>query len=529
MLRRTPGGRIVHIHVDPADPIPVYRQIHAELRSAIADGRLPAGTSLPSTRGLAQDLGISRSTVVMAYDQLRAEGWVEASAGSVTRVSDRRVQIERPARPPLAERPPLASVDDGPAPIPPMLSRRVRRQEALRVDARIRAPGPIRAFRCGNPALDLFPLATWGRLLAQQWRGVRPAQLGYSDPFGVLELREAIADYLAAARGIQCKPEQVMITAGSQQALDLAARVLLDPGDEVWVEDPGFPGLRGVLLGNDVRAVDVRVDGDGMRVEEARLRAPSARAAFVTPSSHMPLGVALSVPRRLALLEWATHANAWIIEDDYASELRYSPRPHAPLQSLDLDGRVIYCGTFSKALLPALRLGYLVVPPSLVRAFAVGRTYMDYHSPFLEQATLAAFIREGHFARHVRRTRAVYGERQQHLLDALRRRLGDRVRVGEADAGLDLIAWLRPEDDAELIAREAGILGVDVLTIGYFAASHPVSPGLLLNFASADAQEIEQGVEALASAIERVDQRLDALAIALEPVDQQSEEHQLTA
>lgn len=515
MLRQTPGGRIVHVHVDPADPIPVYRQIHAELRSAIADGRLPAGTSLPSTRALANDLGVSRSTVVMAYDQLRNEGWVEASAGAATRVSDRRPPAERPARPPLADRPPVADSEDIAGPISPMLSRRVRRQEALRVDARIRAPRRIRAFRCGNPALDLFPLATWGRLLARQWRGVRPAQLGYSDPFGVYELREAIAGYLAASRGVHCDPEQVMITAGSQQALDLVARVLLDPGDEVWIEDPGFPGLRGVLLGNDVRAVDVRVDDEGMRVEDARLRAPSARAAFVTPSSHMPLGVALSLPRRLALLDWAAHANAWIIEDDYASELRYSPRPLAPLQSLDLDGRVIYCGTFSKALLPALRLGYLIVPRALVRAFAVGRTYMDYHSPFLEQATLAAFIREGHFDRHVRRMRVVYGERQQHLLDALHRRLGDRVRVGEADAGLDLIAWLRPEDDAELISREAGILGMDVLTTGYFAASHKVPPGLLLNFASADEREIEEGVDALATAIEAADQR--------------SEEHQLTA
>lgn len=507
MLRRTPGGRIVHIRIDPADTLPVYRQIHEGLKTAIADGRLPPGTPLPSTRGLSGDLGVARSTVVMAYDQLRAEGWVEASVGSATRVSARPPSAERPTPLSRPDRSAAERSEEAPAPLPPMLSRRVRRQEALRVDARIRAPRAIRAFRCGNPALDLFPLATWGRLLAQQWRSVRPAQLGYSDPFGVRELREAIAGYLAAARGLQCEPEQVMITAGSQQALDLAARVLLDPGDEAWIEDPGFPGLRGVLLGNDVRTIDVRVDDDGLCVEEARARAPGARAAFVTPSNHMPLGVALSLPRRLALLEWAAGANAWIIEDDYASELRYAAHPLAALQSIDLDGRVVYCGTFSKALLPALRIGYLVVPPSLVRAFAVGRTYMDYHSPYLEQATLAAFIREGHFDRHVRRMRVVYGERQQRLLDALRRRLGDRITVREADAGLELIAWLRPEDDAELIAREAAIAGVDVLTVGYFAASHPVPPGLLLNFASVDEREIDEGVEALALAIQAVDER----------------------
>src|SRR5215208_4673656 len=423
MTPRAPGGRIVRIALDAESAETLYRQVYRAIRAAILEGRLGPRTRLPSTRGLARDLGVSRSTVVQAYEQLRAEGYVDGRIGSGTRVSamvpDSLLRLHdargaRPAPPALSSG--AGGTAGGTAGVAAgaFAGRPSARGEALAavprrlLDVRWLAP---RAFRGGVPAVDVFPVEIWGRLMARRWRLTPPRLLSYGDPFGHPPLRAAVAEYLNAARGVRCTPEQVLITAGSQQALDLCARTLLDPGDRAWVEDPGYLGARGAIVAAGAQPVPVPVDAEGLDVAAGRERCPRARLAFVTPSRQLPLGMTMSASRRLALLEWAARAGAWVIEDDYDSEFRYASRPLAALQGLDPHGCVLYVGTFSKVMFPSLRLGYLVVPPRLAEAFAAARHFADYCPPYLEQAVMSDFITEGHFERHIRRMRTIYRER----------------------------------------------------------------------------------------------------------------------
>jgi len=483
---------------DPTSTTPLYHQLYESLRQAILDHRLPGGTRLPSTRLLATELGVSRNTVLNAFDQLWSEGYLEARHGSGTFVA-RALPDD------------LLTLSPGAAQGPTLMGQRanVSRYGARLLSAVGRMPGPLvpqvrgkpRPFRQGVPALDAFPHALWGRLLARCWRRSSYELLNYDD--SQQALREAIAAYLGPGRGVRCTAEQVIVVAGSQQGLDLVARVLLDPGDAAWIEDPCYPGVYGALLGAGASVVPVPVDGEGLDVAAGVARCAEARLAFVTPSHQFPLGVTMSLRRRLELLAWAGRADAWIIEDDYDSEYRYTGRPLAALQGLDRENRVIYLGTFSKVMFPALRLAYLVVPAGLVEPFYAARLFAAQHPPLLEQAALAEFIAGGHFARHVRRMRALYAGRQAALVAAARRQLAGLLDAPPAEAGMHLLGWLPEGMDDRVASQRAAVQGVDAFPLSTYCLEATRRGALLLGYAAVNEQEIEEGVSRLARALER--------------------------
>ncbi|MHB8574872.1 MAG: MocR-like pyridoxine biosynthesis transcription factor PdxR [Dehalococcoidia bacterium] len=400
MANRIPPTPLPAFSRDPVTGESLHRQLYETVRRAILTGTLAPGARLPSTRACAADLGISRSTAVQAFDQLLAEGYIEGRMGAGT-----FVYHDLPDAALLT-----AAVDRRPA-----AGSATSNWRALSEHGRLlegigaasypasRLDLPPRPFRPMTPALDAFPAAVWARIAGRRLRTLSVELLGIGCAAGYLPLRIAIAAYLTAARGAHCDPDQVLIVGGAMQALDLAGRVLLDPGDKVWIEDPGYMGAAAALQGAGARLIPVPVDGEGLDVAAGVARAAHARLAYVTPSAQFPLGVTMSLGRRLALLEWAERANGWIVEDDYDSEYRFSGRPLAAMQGLDQVDRVIYVGTFSKVLFPGLRLGYLVLPADLVAPFVIARDLSGRLSPLLEQAIRADFITGGHFMRHIRR------------------------------------------------------------------------------------------------------------------------------
>ncbi|HEU4565960.1 MAG TPA: PLP-dependent aminotransferase family protein [Gemmatimonadaceae bacterium] len=513
--RRAPDAPVVLVALEPASGRPLHRQVYDGLRDAILAGRLPPGARLPSTRALAADLGVARNTVTLAFDQLRAEGYVTGARGGGTRV--------RSAVPDAL----LGLRAGGAASASRAEARRAgERPREVRVSARAaalaaagativrRGVTPPVPFRIGVPALDAFPARLWARLTARRWRrgGVR---LGDADPAGERALREAIAAYVANARGARCTPDQVVVVSGTQQALDLAARVLLDPGDAAWVEDPGYIGAHAPLAAAGARLVPVPVDDQGLDVPAGERAAPRARLAYVTPSHQFPLGAVMSAPRRLALLAWARRADAWVVEDDYDSEFRYTGRPLPCLQGLDEErrapgeqARVVYVGTFSKSLAPGLRLGYLILPEELVDAVRAVRAATDRHSSTLEQGVLADFLGEGHYARHVRRVRALYAERQEMLLAAAADELDDRLSLTPDPAGLHLVGWLPPGVRDGAVSRAALAEGVEAVALSRFTlargeGSRAAARGaLLLSYAAFRGEEIRAGVRRLRRALD---------------------------
>jgi GntR family transcriptional regulator/MocR family aminotransferase len=481
------------LSLDPRSTTPLHRQLYNEIRTAVLGGRLSAGARLPSTRALAQDLAISRNTVAGAFDQLLAEGYIEGRPGAGTFVA--REMPEELLR--VSPGKPVAA-PDRPA---PQLSRRGRMLASTPVTPAARDGATAGAFRPGIPALDAFPLDLWARLAARLYRHSKGDLLSYGHPAGYPPLRRAIAEYLRAARGVNCCWEQVIVTCGSQQALDLAARVLLDPGDTAWVEDPGYGGARGAFSAAGIHCAPVPVDAEGLSVTEGERSAPQARMAYVSPSHQYPLGVTMSLARRMALVAWARRRSAWIAEDDYDSEFRYAGRPLAALQGLDPAGRVIYVGTFSKVLFPALRLGYMVAPAGTVDAFAAARALADRHPPGPSQALVAEFLAEGHFARHIRRMRTLYAERQATLVAAARREWAGLLEVSPADAGMHLVAWL-PEGagDSEVSCRAAAV-GVCAPPLSAYYLMARARPGLLLGYSSVNSRKIQEGARKLTGAM----------------------------
>jgi len=499
MTKRPADPLFALLHLDRARPTPLHRQLYEETRAAILTERLRPGERLPSTRRLAGELGVARRTVLDAFLQLYAEGYVEGRIGAGTFVAHTLPEeLLQTAASADAPGPPTSGGET------PRLSDRFRRQqEAVPIALAEWSPPKAggRAFIIGVPALDAFPSALWGRIVARLGRGLQDDTLSCDHPAGHGPLREAVAAYLAAARGVRCAAGQVIIVNGSQQALSLIAHVLLDPGDPVWVEEPGYFGAQGALLGAGAQLIPVPVDGEGLDVAAGRTQCPAARMAFVTPSHQMPLGVTLSLPRRLALLEWARLAGAWVVEDDYDSEYRYASRPLAALQGLDTAGRVLYTGTFSKVLFPGLRLGYLVVPPALVEAFTTARLFADMYSPLLEQLLVTEFIQAGHFERHIRRMRALYAERQAALVEAARRGLAGRMGVAPAESGMHLLGRLPPGADDQAVARCAREHGVRVLALSRQYRGAPGQKGLLLGYAAVPPAEIIEGVRSLEQAL----------------------------
>ncbi|WP_334188130.1 MocR-like pyridoxine biosynthesis transcription factor PdxR [Noviherbaspirillum sp.] len=483
------------IRLDPDQPAPLFRQLYEALKAAVLDGRISPGMQLPPTREFAASLGVSRQTVLNAFEQLTAEGFLSGTVGKGTFVSNNLPIAGRTATEP-------ASVGNL-----HLLSERGLRYTGEQARMNTHRGAPV-AFRIGMSAVDAFPFDVWARLEARQWR--RPSfQLGYNDAAGYPPLRELLAAYLRASRDVNCTAEQVIVTSGSQQALYLIANLLLAPGDTAWVEDPGYPGTRAALHAADARICPVPVDDQGLLVGYGAASHPQAKLAYVTPSHQYPLGVTMSLQRRLQLLDWAADSRAWIVEDEYDSEYRYSGRPLASLQSLDKTGRVIYVGTLSKVMFAGLRLGYLVVPPDLADAFARAKSVIDRHTAIAPQAVLADFIAEGHFARHIRRTRVLCNERRVALLNALDLHLQDELHLGPADAGLHLTAAFRLPRNDKALARAAQEEGIELRALSTFYASPERSAsGLLLGFAAVDSAALNNAVVQLRDLLARMDRQV---------------------
>lgn len=479
--------------LDRSSDVPMHRQLYDHLRGAILSGQLPGGMRLPATRTLAEELGVSRNTVMSAFDQLLAEGYMEGCVGAGTYVArvlpEEVLYVDAPQG------------NNGRAPEGGRsISRRGRLVSGVpRVP--LRTDGSYRAFRPSLPALDAFPFRVWAGLLAKRWRNPSLEMLAPGDPAGYGPLREAVAGYLGAARGVRCHPDQVIITTGSQQALDLVARTLLNPGETAWIEEPGYLGTRGALLSASVNLAPVPVDAEGLNVAAGIERAPQARLLCVSPSCQYPLGVMMSLARRLALLEWAGKSGAWVLEDDYDSEYRYVNRPLAALQGIDTEERVIYVGSFSKVLFPSLRLGYLVAPPDLVEPLLAMRSRTDIHAPTPEQIVLTDFISEGHFARHIRRMRSLYIERQAIFVDAAAQELQGLLDVRPADAGMHLVGWLPAGTDDKIASARAMAQGILAPALSSFYLGEPGPPGLLLGYTGVPENEIRDGVRKLRVAL----------------------------
>jgi len=490
-MRKVASGFSPVIAIDRKSPKPLHRQIYEGFRLAILGRNLHSGQKIPSTRSLALELRVSRIPVLTAYAQLLAEGYFESRTGSGTFVSHA---------------------------LPDKLLAVVRRGAAhtkigtgtRRVSARCRRLPPFKsvpwmfgwgAFSVGQLAFEEFPFRVWSRIVNRHTRKVRVSALHFSDPMGSEDFREVIAEYLRTARGVNCDARQIMVVSGSQQALEIAARVLLDPGDRVWIEEPGYWLARRVFAISGCRLVPIAVDREGMNVAAGMGHSHKARVAYITPSHQYPLGVTMSAARRLQLLEWAERAGSWIIEDDYDSEYRYDSLPVASLQGLDRNARVIYTGTFSKTLFPSLRIGYVVIPTDLVSRFVAVRHAMDVYPPHLYQAVLADFLREGHFARHVRRTRMIYHQRRDALVDSLRTEFGAQLEVLGVEGGMHLTVTLpKGIPDREITKRAARQnLWLWPLSPCYFGGSP--RQGFILGFGSTPAREIPKAVRQIRNLI----------------------------
>ncbi len=471
--------------------VPAYRWLYEALRGEILAGRLHGGARLPSTRDLAARHALARGTAVLAYEQLQAEGYVEGGVGSGTYVS-RTLPDDLLRVPPAGAQPTALS----------------RRRPALSVEGRRVCPfsvletRPSRAFRPNLPALDLFPTALWAQVGARRLRRASASLLLGCDAMGYRPLQEAVSGYLRAARGVVCRPDQIAIVSGVQEALDIAARLLLDPGDRAALEDPGYPGAARTFEAAGARLVRARSDEDGVLPSDAALR--GVRLVYTTPAHQFPLGTTMGAARRLMLLDWARRASAFIFEDDYDAEFRYAGRPVPALQGLDRDGRVLFAGSFSKVLFPSLRLGYLVVPPALVESVAALKSITSRHPPVLEQAILCDFIADGHFARHLRRMRQIYAGRLEALFDAARAHLSGLLAFPPIEAGLQTAAWLAPGIDAEAAAAAAATRGVEVTPLSRYALRPMRRQGLQLGFAAVDEAAVRRGVRELAAALSSV-------------------------
>ncbi|HZQ67738.1 MAG TPA: PLP-dependent aminotransferase family protein [Terriglobales bacterium] len=485
---------------EPAFGVHLYRWFYEELRSAILAGRIPPGARLPATRDLAAQYQLSRPTIVAAFEQLRSEGYVEGRVGSGTYVSqtlpEQLLQVKAQAARQNARRHPIRFSD---------YARR------LRMVARP-APRPLRAFRANQPALDKFPMELWAQVASRRLRRASTHLLAGGDALGYRPLREAVAGYLNTSRGVKCAPEQVLIISGVQEALDRAAHLLLNAGDPVWMEDPGYPGAANAFRAVGAKVCPVPVDAEGLQLDKGVNRWPVPRLVYVTPSHQFPLGMTMSLPRRLALLEWARRSRVVIFEDDYDSEYRYSGRPIPALQGLDQAGVVIFAGSFSDVLFPSLRLGYLVVPNDMVDVFAAAESVSTHHPPLLEQAILTDFIVEGHFARHIRRMRELYAERLAVFLAGAREQLAGALEISDVEAGLRTVGWLRSGLNANAVARAAAAQNVEVVSLSRYAYGNFRRQGLVLGFASVDQRELRRGIEELARVLERMNRtgRLDA-------------------
>lgn len=470
---------------------PLHKQVYEAICGAILRRYLRAGQRVPSSRALAAELRISRIPVLNAYSQLLAEGYFEARIGSGTFVSrslpDQSMSLEQ-SQPVLSK------------------TRRVRAQVSTSV-AQLPSYKPVLwagkwgAFIVGQLAFEHFPFQVWSSLVNRHVRKVRVNSLHYGSPMGLESFRGTIAEYLRTTRAVNCDASQIMVVSGSQQALDLCSRVLLNPGDKVWFEEPGYILARHVLTVAGCNLVPVPVDAEGLNVAAGIQRSRKARAAFVTPSHQFPLGVTMSASRRLQLLDWAHSSGSWIIEDDYDNEYRYESMPIASLQGLDRHSRVIYIGTFSKTLFPSLRLGYIVIPRDLVDSFLAVRHVMDVCPQHHYHVVLNDFISEGHFARHIRRMRMIYSERRDVLVKALKSEFGSKVEIQGSEAGMQLVVTLPKGLRDGPLAERAAAQGLWLWPLSG-CYMEKARQGLVLGFGSTTPKEMPRAVGQLRAIME---------------------------
>ncbi len=473
---------------------PAYRWLYAALRACILEGRLPPAARLPATRDLARQYRLSRGTIVNAIDQLKSEGYVQARTGSGTYVSstlpDELLQVRSNAPRPLS-----------PQPRPPRNQPRKFSAYAKRVHLFPNfAPHPTRAFRPNLPALDLFPTTLWAQVAARRLRKVSMNFLMGCDALGYVPLRQAVATYLNTSRGVNCTPDQVAIVSGAQEALDIIARLFVNPGDRVCMENPGYIGAATVFQSLGAKISYLPLDDEGIQLCAATLR--NARLVYVTPGHQFPLGITMSLARRLQLLEYARKSGTLILEDDYDSEFRYAGRPVPALQGLDRHGQVLFTGSFSKVLFPSLRLGYLVLPNDLTDRASATLSITRRHASLMDQAVLCDFITAGHFGRHLRRMRQIYAERLNVLMNCAKQNLSGLLEISGIEAGLQTVGWLKRGLDGESAAAAAAKRDVEVTPLSVYSQGKAASTGLQLGFAATDAKEIHRGVQDLAIALE---------------------------
>jgi GntR family transcriptional regulator/MocR family aminotransferase len=494
-IARFPRGLLTDLQ---AGTLPIYQQLYEDVRLAVLKQELAPGARLPSSQAVAEELGVARSTVVQAYETLISEGYLYGVAGSGTYVAHILPEdfTQSPSAQLRASWPPARSD----------LSERGMRMLSTRTIPSNVADKPRRAFDTREYATDDFPLETWATLAGRRLRSGDRAWLQFNEAAGYRPLREALATYLTGSRSVSCSAEQIVIFSGLASATTFISQVLIDPGDPVWIEDPGWPQEIAAfqLAGADIIAVPT--DAAGLDVNFGIDACPTAKLAFVVPSSQIPFGTTMSMARRLALLQWAHETSAWIIENDFNGEFRYRGRPLPSLQGLDRHGRTLYLGTFSRTLFPSLRLAYAVVPESLVDRFVQARELFDIHPPVFEQLIAADFMNEGHFGRHIRRLRRLHAERQQVVIEAASTRLEGLLDIVPNDAGIFLVGWLPEETDEDEACRVAALheVSVDPLHAYYYRLPPDYRPGLVLGYTNFESSEIEDGVDRLAGALRGV-------------------------
>jgi GntR family transcriptional regulator / MocR family aminotransferase len=481
--------------VDPGSEIPLLQQVYLLLRGAILSHSLTPGSRLPSTRHLADRLGVSRTSVLSAYDQLLAEGYVEGRAGSGTYVTE-----------------------DVPAPIVSAVVAKAGSRNAsgprlsgaglrFRKLAQSLGPPDELPFSTGCCSVDAITIESWRRVCSRQMKTLEKVNLRYAEPLGEMSLRTEVAQYLRAARAVRCDPEQIVIVSGAQQALDLSVRSLIDPGDAVWVEDPGYLGARAALRSMGADLVPVPVDQDGLLVSAGIVARPDARAAYITPSHQYPTGAVMSMRRRLEILSWAKENDAWIFEDDYDSEFRYVGRPLASLQGIDQDERVIYMGTLSKMLFPGIRIGFAVVPKSLVDVFTGAKYATDRQPPSLQQAMVADFMRSGFLTSHIRRMRLHYREARDIVVKAVTQHMADLIEIEVPECGIQLIVHFKRNISDVVVADRARSQGIIVKPVSSLYVGAPPRQGLLLGYSGFDTRRLRSASQKLADIVRSTVQR----------------------
>jgi GntR family transcriptional regulator/MocR family aminotransferase len=472
--------------------MPSFHWLRNSLRVEILSGRISPGAKLPSSRELARQYQLSRGTILAALDELQAEGYLEARRGSGTYVS--RILPEH-----LLQSQEVSEQDANTA---------VQKRQHLSAFATRVRPYSLyvkpdsMAFRTNLPALDLFPTTLWAQISARRMRAASTRDLLGCEAQGYLPLRQVVAQYVHATRGVSCIPDQIVIVSGIQEGLDLTARLILDPGDKVLMEDPGYQGAYTVFRAAGTRIVSAHLDAEGAAPKEGDFR--GCRLFYTTPGHQYPIGMTMSLQRRLQLLVWAKKYETAIFEDDYDSEFRFSGRPLPAMQGLDRGGKVIFCGSFNKVMFPSLRLGYLVLPPNLVDVFAHTKAMTTRHHSLLDQAVLCDFIEQGHLGRHLRRMRKVYEERFFLLLECAREHLGEYLEISNIEAGLQTIGLLRNNISAELVAERAAMEDIDVVPLSRFCYAASIPEGLQIGFAAVHEKEIKAGVLKLARIFERL-------------------------